>query len=449
MPAGLDGNSNPIVSAARTAVIADAADHVISHKHSEIPLLVAIDGIDGSGKSTFADELATNLSTRPGAHQIVRATVDSFHNPRQVRYRRGKGSGAGFYRDSHNLAELRKRLLTPFRSGVGCDYSTACFDEPSDQPVDGGTQTLAGDEILLFDGIFLCRPELEEYWDYVIHLDGRARVNLGRLGVVMADAPTETQAVVDHVLTWVERMDRYTSGMAIYLDSDRPVERADLVIDNNDLAAPFVVSSAKPKDTISPRLASFYNSEATIRAARGVGPVRSGWRQDFVALLAKEGRGQLVEIGSGPGRDALWFMEQGLAITGVDLSLTATTMLGAEGVPAINGSLYELPLRKRAFDAGWTMSTLMHVPDSRFHQAMAEICRLLVPGSPLGIGLWGGKDHEGVSLHDTIDPPRFFSFRSHERTRAMLEEHGTVERFETMDFNTPEGSIYQFVTLRT
>ena len=128
--------------------------------------------------------------------------------------------------------------------------------------------------------------------------------------------------------------------------------------------------------------------------------------------------------------------------------MAATKLLGAEGVRAINGSLYELPLRDRAFDAAWTMSTLMHVPDSRFHQAMEEICRLLVPGSPLGIGLWGGMDQEGVRTEDSIEPPRFFSFRSHERTRVMLEEHGTVERFETMDFNTPEGSIYQFVILR-
>ena len=272
MPAGLDGNSDPIVTATRAAVISDAADHVINLKHPGMPLLVAIDGIDGSGKSTFADELASNLSARPGAHRIVRATVDSFHNPRHVRYGRGKGSGAGFYHDSHNLEALCNRLLTPFRTGIGSEYSTECFDEPSDRPVEAETQTLAGDEILLFDGIFACRPELAGYWDYVIHLDGRVRVNLGRLGVVMADAPTETLAVVDHVLTWVERMDRYTSGMAIYLDSDRPLERADLVIDNNDLAAPFVVSSATPKDTISPRLATYYNSEATIRAATRYGP---------------------------------------------------------------------------------------------------------------------------------------------------------------------------------
>ncbi len=449
MPAGLDGNRDPLVSEARTAVISHAADHIIAQRQPEIPLLVAIDGIDGSGKSTFADELATNLAARPGDHHIVRATIDSFHNPRAERYRRGKGSGAGFYFDSHNLKELRARLLDPFRTGLGAEYTTACFDEPSDQAVDPESKTLAGNEVLLFDGIFACRPELEGYWDYVIHLDGRARVNLGRLGVVMADAPQQPEALVDHVLTWVQRMDRYTSGMAIYLDSDRPTERADLVIDNNDLANPRVVSSRQPKDTITPRLASFYDQEATIRAARGVDPVRAQWREDFIDRCRTNGLDRVLEVGSGPGRDTHYLAEQGIGVTALDLSLEAMILVGATGIPAINGSLYELPVRDASFDAGWSMSTLVHVPDARFHEAMAEICRTLTPGAPLGIGLWGGLDREGVSTLGPMGTPRFFSFRSHDRVRTMLEQHGTIELFETMDFETPDGSVYQFIILAT
>jgi hypothetical protein len=56
-------------------------------------LRIAIDGVDGAGKTTFADELAFALlkSGRP----IIRASTDDFHNPRAARYRRGKRSPEG------------------------------------------------------------------------------------------------------------------------------------------------------------------------------------------------------------------------------------------------------------------------------------------------------------------------------------------------------------------
>jgi uridine kinase len=114
------------------------------------------------------------------------------------------------------------------------------FDEPSDQPIDTPSCKITGAEILLFDGVFLCRPELSGYWDVMIFLDGQARVNLARLGHVMTDAPAEQADLVGHVLDWVERLDRYASGMRLYLESDDPVSRADLVIDNNDLAHPAI-----------------------------------------------------------------------------------------------------------------------------------------------------------------------------------------------------------------
>jgi uridine kinase len=68
------------------------------------PIRVAIDGVDGVGKTTLADELADNLST--GARQVIRASVDGFHNPRKVRYRLGRNSPEGYFRDSFNYSAL-------------------------------------------------------------------------------------------------------------------------------------------------------------------------------------------------------------------------------------------------------------------------------------------------------------------------------------------------------
>jgi uridine kinase len=86
--------------------------------------------------------------------------------------------------------------------------------------------------VLLFDGIFLHRPELVRYWDFSVFLrvewarNHRLR-NLRAQGVLPRD---ETSDV------------RYAEGQAIYLRECAPWRRASLVIDNDDLAAPYIVS---------------------------------------------------------------------------------------------------------------------------------------------------------------------------------------------------------------
>ncbi len=238
MPAGLDGNPDAIVTPRRDAVLDRVVEAITARRVEGTPLLVAVDGVDGAGKSTFADEVANRLN---GGASVIRSTIDSFHQPRAARHRRGSTSPIGFYLDSHDLAAVCEELLDPMRAGAGASYRTAVFDEPNDRPIDQPHQVVAGDEVLVFDGIFLCRPELVEHWDIIIFLDGRSRVELTRLGLLLANAPPGGVALVDHVLTWVERIDRYASGMRIYLDLSDPRSRADIVIDNNDLARPFVV----------------------------------------------------------------------------------------------------------------------------------------------------------------------------------------------------------------
>jgi uridine kinase len=119
---------------------------------------VAIDGVDGAGKTTFADELGSSVSAlgRP----VIRASVDGFHNPRVVRYKRGRHSPEGFFEDSYNYAALRNYLLDPL-SPKGCHrYRPAFFDHVTDDAVPVVEVEALPRSILLIDGIFLHRPEL-------------------------------------------------------------------------------------------------------------------------------------------------------------------------------------------------------------------------------------------------------------------------------------------------
>ena len=195
-------------------------------------------------------------------------------------------------------------------------------------------------------------------------------------------------------------------------------------------------------------LAAYYDQEAGERAERELQPERVAHRASFLDLLAAEGRRTVVEVGTGPGVDARAFLARGLAVSGVDLSAEHVRRARDAGVQAYVASVLDLPFADDSFDAGWTMSTLLHVPDRHLDAALSEIVRVLAPGAPLAVGVWGGLDREGPGDRDRYDPPRFFSLRGHERWRAALEQHGRVQEWDTW---TPDGQswTYQWAVLRT
>ena len=194
-------------------------------------------------------------------------------------------------------------------------------------------------------------------------------------------------------------------------------------------------------------LATYYDQDAAARAARTIDPRRVEWRTGFADLLAAEGRDTLLEVGVGPGHDARAMRAAGFEVTGVDLSPEHVRLARENGIEAYVASVLDLPFADDSFAAGWTMSTLLHVPDADIDAALAEIARVLQPGAPLAIGVWGGRDWEGLRDQDDIVPRRFFSLRSDDRLREILGRHGTVERFDTWAGNGASWT-YQAVVLR-
>ena len=44
---------------------------------------------------------------------IIYASIDGFHNSKQIRYQKGKDSPEGFYKDSYNYEKLLELLINP------------------------------------------------------------------------------------------------------------------------------------------------------------------------------------------------------------------------------------------------------------------------------------------------------------------------------------------------
>jgi uridine kinase len=91
--------------------------------------------------------------------------------------------------------------------------------------------------ILLFDGIFLLRPQLRPFWDYTIFVRAEFDVTLRR--AMRRDLPLWGDA------TRIEEryLSRYIPAQKFYLAECNPESIANLVIDNNDPSSPSVISS--------------------------------------------------------------------------------------------------------------------------------------------------------------------------------------------------------------
>lgn len=187
---------------------------------------VGIDGVDGAGKTTFADELRDRLAS--SGRPLIRAGVDWFHHPKPIRYRLGRYSPEGFYRDSYDYATLRRLLLDPLGPGGSGRFRRAIFDVDADVAVDAPEERAAPGSILLLDGIFLHRPELREAWDLSVFL----RVEWSRNHRLRGAPPPDPEAPSTR---------RYRDGQQLYFRECAPWDCASIVVDNDDLDAPFVV----------------------------------------------------------------------------------------------------------------------------------------------------------------------------------------------------------------
>jgi uridine kinase len=204
----------------KSEVIAALSDEIL-HNYGKGRAIVAVDGLDGAGKTVFADALAEQLGV--GHRAVFRASIDDFHQSRARRYARGTDSPEGFYRDSYDYPTFKRMLTEPFRTGWIGSFNLRAFDLKRDVPFQPVWSSGPEDAILVVDGIFLNRPELKGIWNYSIWLEVDRKIAAQR---VLARDGVSGNAK------------RYTDGQKLYLKEAKPREAATAIIDNNDYEHP-------------------------------------------------------------------------------------------------------------------------------------------------------------------------------------------------------------------
>jgi uridine kinase len=197
------------------------------------PLLVAVDGADGAGKTTFADDLAQVLDA--AGRPVVRATIDDFHHPREHRHALGR-TGENVWARAFDYRALRRALLDPWCAGPGTSYRSRHHDLATDAHLDDPPAEVPAHGVLVVDGVFAQRAELSDCWDLVVWLEVPDEERVRRMA-----GRDRVPAELDH-----PDQRRYLDAQALYRAAADPLASADVVVDNTDPARPVLVRSDLP-----------------------------------------------------------------------------------------------------------------------------------------------------------------------------------------------------------
>lgn len=143
-------------------------------------------------------------------------------------------------------------------------------------------------------------------------------------------------------------------------------------------------------------------------------------------------KGKVLDVGSGPGRDALILQEAGLEVTCLDASEAMVAMTKAKGLNSVLGDFNSLPFANDFFDGVWAYTSLLHIPKAEIKKGLEEIRRVMKKEGVFGLGLIEG-DTEGYRESAGVNLPRYFSYYAKEEVEKLLQKTGfNCVYFETV-----------------
>lgn len=156
-------------------------------------------------------------------------------------------------------------------------------------------------------------------------------------------------------------------------------------------------------------------------------------RHFFVGLLKKlKRKSEVLDIGSGSGLPYdLHLSQQGLAVTGIDLS-EKHVALAQTNVPSaryVRGDFLDYCFPDGHFDAVVFLYALFHMPRAQHAQVIAKIARILKPNGRLLITV-GTEDVEYKEREDFCGAPMAWSYFDTETNLNILSACG----FEILEF---------------
>lgn len=177
-------------------------------------LIIGIDGLSRSGKTTLVEDLRVKLNQSQKNSYIFH--IDDHIVERKKRYQTGKEEWYEYYNLQWDIEYLRKNLFAKIRNHVEINlpYYNAELDKQITKTV-----LIPNDCVVIIEGVFLQRKEWRDFFDYIVYLD----------------CPRETRFLREEEIVKgnIEKFrNRYWKAEDHYLDAIRPLVYADMIINS-------------------------------------------------------------------------------------------------------------------------------------------------------------------------------------------------------------------------
>lgn len=204
-------------------------------KEQETAFVIGVNGVDTSGKSYFARDLAYYLETRGYKVQIIH--MDDFHNPSHIRHQ-GSNPVDSYLDYAFNLT-LLKEVLKDIFSKKEIVKTLHLLNLDTDKYTNEKHYDIDSNTIVIIEGVLLFREPIIKYIDLKIYLDITFEEVLKRAAI--RDTPKFGSEFLK------KYHQKYIPIQKKYLEINQPKIICDIVIDNMNYNRPKVIKIQKLK----------------------------------------------------------------------------------------------------------------------------------------------------------------------------------------------------------
>jgi len=223
----------------------------LSRQNHKIPFKVAIDGVDGAGKSFLARELYNLM--RKDKYPVILASLDFFHKSKIRKFTLNNKSPEDYYNNFFDYDKLLEYLIMPAMKSEEIEIRTAFYNYKTKSIINQKPQKITSDSIIIFDGEFLARPRLQKFWD--LHI------------FIHADFDNILKRINDHIESEINDpgkikelyLKKLIPGQILYLKECYPHLQADILINNNNYDHPFFMVNTREKELFLQHAINFFD----------------------------------------------------------------------------------------------------------------------------------------------------------------------------------------------
>lgn len=126
----------------------------------------------------------------------------------------------------------------------------------------------------------------------------------------------------------------------------------------------------------------------------------------FISMLPKKAK--ILDAGCGTGRDAQYFKEYGLNVTGVDAAekMVVEAKKNVKGAKFKHMNMINLKFKDKSFDGIWSAATLLNNERADIQKILGELKRVLKDGGALYLSVKEGEGEEIIKDEKYNNEPR-------------------------------------------